>query len=259
MKNVLIFGALALCLNSFGQSKKEQIAALNYSMDSLNVILSTTRNKAAKDIGELNTTIEDLNQEIAQLKSEVISLKLDLAEMSTTNVELEAKLKNNSSETLMSQFVSGFYDNIELSIEENQRAYETGSPFPSKNYSIYLSSRARIPQERLKELTGAYHYMFNIGSSEVISVLKNKKLYEVRVKVNYWRYEVGELINEEVITVELEKGIPKITGWYDVKIKMDDGGLDEYEGLNYSDTEQTNLYQLIGGSNRRRVDYIKLD
>ena len=259
MKNLLLFGALALCLNSYGQSKKEQIAALNYSMDSLNVVLSTTRNKAAKDIGELNTTIEDLNQEITQMKSEIISLKLDLAEMSTTNVELEAKLKNNSSETLMSQFVSGFYDNIELSIEENQRAYETGSPFPSKNYSIYLSSEARIPQERLNKLTGAYHYMFNIGSSEVISVLKKKKSYEVRVKVNYWRYEVGELINEEVITVELEKGIPKITGWYDLKIKMDDGGLDEYEGLNYSDTEQTNLYQLIGGSNRRRADYIKLD
>ena len=67
MKNLLLFGALALCLNSYGQSKKEQIAALNYSMDSLNVVQSTTRNKAAKDIGELNTTIEDLNQGYGQL------------------------------------------------------------------------------------------------------------------------------------------------------------------------------------------------
>jgi hypothetical protein len=33
MKNLLLLGALALCLNSYGQNKKEQIAALNYSID----------------------------------------------------------------------------------------------------------------------------------------------------------------------------------------------------------------------------------
>jgi regulator of replication initiation timing len=114
MKNLLLFWALALCLNSYGQSKKEQIAALNYSMDSLNVVLSTTRNKAAKDIGGLNTTIEDLSKEISDLKRDLSELessvstlkkdkmiltsenekfKTDLEEISKTNVELEAMVK----------------------------------------------------------------------------------------------------------------------------------------------------------------------
>ena len=121
MKNLLLFGALALCLNSYGQSKKEQIAALNYSMDSLNVVLSTTRNKAVKDIGGLNTTIEGLNTTIEDLSKEISDLKRDLSELessvstlkkdkmiltrenekfktdleeiSKTNVELEAKVK----------------------------------------------------------------------------------------------------------------------------------------------------------------------
>ena len=61
MKNLLLFGVLALCLNSYGQSKKQQIVALNYSIDSLNIVLETTRDNASKDIDGLNTTIDSLN------------------------------------------------------------------------------------------------------------------------------------------------------------------------------------------------------
>ena len=74
MKNLLLFWTLTLCLTSYGQSKKQQIVALNYSIDSLNVVLSITKNKAAKDIGRLNKTIGDLSKKIAQLKSDVSSL-----------------------------------------------------------------------------------------------------------------------------------------------------------------------------------------
>ena len=95
MKNLLLFGVLALCLNSYGQSKKQQIVALNYSIDSLNVILSITRNKAAKDIGELNTTIEGLNTTIEGLNTtievlseEISDLKRDLSELESLRVVL---------------------------------------------------------------------------------------------------------------------------------------------------------------------------
>jgi len=39
MKNLLLFGALALCLNSFGQSKKQQIEALQGRADSITNVL----------------------------------------------------------------------------------------------------------------------------------------------------------------------------------------------------------------------------
>ena len=39
MKNLLLFGALALCLNSFGQSKKQQIEALQGTADSITNVL----------------------------------------------------------------------------------------------------------------------------------------------------------------------------------------------------------------------------
>ena len=39
MKNLLLFGVLALCLNSFGQSKKQQIEALQGRVDSITSVL----------------------------------------------------------------------------------------------------------------------------------------------------------------------------------------------------------------------------
>ena len=39
MKKLLLFGALALCLNSFGQSKKQQIEALQGRADSITNVL----------------------------------------------------------------------------------------------------------------------------------------------------------------------------------------------------------------------------
>jgi hypothetical protein len=105
MKLLITF--LLLSSVSFGQSKKDQIMALNKSIDSLSTVLSTSRDNSAQDIGALSTTIDGLNSEITQLKSDVSSLessttkltkdneklKLDLEELSKKNLELEEKLK----------------------------------------------------------------------------------------------------------------------------------------------------------------------
>ena len=153
MKTLLLFAALALSINVFGQSKKEQIITLNNSIDSLNTVLKTTRDNASKDIGGLNTTIVGLNSEITQLKSDVSSLessttkltkendkfKLDLGELSEKNLELEAKLKaievekqNESSPLMFNLIVS------------NQRAspagivYSDGTIMTIADYKIEL-------------------------------------------------------------------------------------------------------------------------
>jgi|TARA_B110000908_G_C10148266_1_gene400090 hypothetical protein len=103
----VLFTFILLSGVCFGQSKKAQIEALNKSLDSLELVLTTTRDNSAKDIGELNATIQGLSAEIAQMKSEVSNieasetklkkevnkLKLDLAELSKKNLDLEAKLK----------------------------------------------------------------------------------------------------------------------------------------------------------------------
>ena len=105
MKNLLIF--LLISTTSFAQNKKEQIEALNHSVDSLNTVLATTRDNSAKDIRELNDKIKKVRDEVITLKVDLIyiqtsktvmkkendKLKTDLGELSMKNLELEAKLK----------------------------------------------------------------------------------------------------------------------------------------------------------------------
>ncbi len=100
MKRLLLFGVLALSINAFGQSKKEQIVALNYSIDSLNTVLSTARDKSSKDIQGLNYEIAQLKSDMSSLESSTTKLtneneklKLDMEKMSMKNLELEAELK----------------------------------------------------------------------------------------------------------------------------------------------------------------------
>ena len=100
MKTLLLFGALALSINAFGQSKKEQVIALNTSIDSLNIVLATIRDNAFKAIGVLNSEITQLKSDVSSLESSSTKLtkdneklKLDLAEVSKKNLDLEAKLK----------------------------------------------------------------------------------------------------------------------------------------------------------------------
>ena len=75
MKNLLIF--LLISTNSFAQNKKEQIEALNHSVDSLNTVLATTRDNSAKDIRELNDKIKkvdvpDLSDSIDEISFVVV-------------------------------------------------------------------------------------------------------------------------------------------------------------------------------------------
>ena len=91
----------------FGQNRKDQIEALNKSIDSLNTVLSTTRDNSAKDISSLNDKIKEVTDELTALKSDLTNLqssntnltkendklKTDLGELSKKNLELEAKLK----------------------------------------------------------------------------------------------------------------------------------------------------------------------
>lgn len=101
----------------FGQSKKEQIVDLKKLIDSLNIVLETTKENGVKETRELNTTIEVLNKEIAVLKErrkflenlnnkttkEIERLLIELAEISKKNLELQTRVKAFEEEIYSSQ------------------------------------------------------------------------------------------------------------------------------------------------------------
>ena len=133
MKTLLLFAALALSINVFGQSKKEQIITLNNSIDSLNAVLVTTRDNSTKEIKSLNDKIKEVSDEVTALKSDLTNLqtsnvkltkeneklKLDLEELSQKNLTLEARVRAFQEEKYSSQ--KSF-----TSITENLQDWENG-------------------------------------------------------------------------------------------------------------------------------------
>ena len=91
MKTLLLL-LLLVPMMSFGQNKKEQIAYLNERVDSLNVLLSTMRNKASRDESILRDKIGELNITIDELNSDNNILKIGVNELSKKKLSLEIKL-----------------------------------------------------------------------------------------------------------------------------------------------------------------------
>ena len=160
MKTLLLFAALALSINVFGQSKKEQIITLNNSIDSLNAVLVTTRDNASKEIESRDATINELNSEITQLKSDVSSL-----ESSTTKLQEEIDKLRTSFEELAKK-------NLELKvIESNWKVFEGFHSFLKRFLSDHTFQKLHC-QFPLK--LGGVEWVSDIDTEVVWSLLDEK-------------------------------------------------------------------------------------
>lgn len=78
--------------NVNAQSKKHQILSLNQSIDSLRLVLATTRDNSVKDIKHLNITIEGLNANVKEITKEKTTLKSALTISQNSNNRLSIDL-----------------------------------------------------------------------------------------------------------------------------------------------------------------------
>lgn len=90
MKNLLIF--LLISTTSFAQNKKEQIEILNFRVDSLNTVLSATRDNSTKDISVLNDNIKEISNEVTALKSDLTNLQTSNNMLTSENIKLKTDL-----------------------------------------------------------------------------------------------------------------------------------------------------------------------
>ena len=101
MRTLLLI-LLLVPMMSFGQSKKKQIEALNFSLDSLNTLLSNTRTNSAKETKELNNSINNLNKEKEKLNLTIESLNVTNDKLTTETYQLNKKIGvlNNSLDSI---------------------------------------------------------------------------------------------------------------------------------------------------------------
>ena len=214
MKNLLLFGVLALCLNSYGQSKKQQIVALNYSIDSLNVILSITRNKAAKDIGELNTTIEglnttieglnttiedlseeisDLKRDLSELESSVSTLEKDKSKLALENEKFKTDLeeiskKNSDLEAKMELYKTTLRDSIS-SIHSSSNIISSNSPSNSSDFlNNYFFDQIPLPNNSFSLVLTKI--MYRTGNIYDPLMMSYSELLNLNA-FNFWVVEPG--------------------------------------------------------------------
>jgi len=149
MKNLLIF--LLISTSSFAQNKKEQIEALNHSVDSLNTVLATTRDNSAKDIRVLNDYIKKVRDEVTALKGELTNLQTSNNKLSKEN----DKLKTDLGELSMKN------DKLKLDLEELDLEE--------------LSKENDILKLYLEELSMNFYNFPSgpIGSNKIVEINKN--------------------------------------------------------------------------------------
>ena len=272
MKNLLLFGALTLCLNSFGQSKKQQIEALNYSIDSLNVVLSITRNKAAKDIGELNTTIEGLNTTIEDLSEEISDLKRDLSELESSVSTLEkdkSKLalenekfktdleeiskKNSDLEAKMELYKTTLRDSIS-SIHSSSNIISSNSPSNSSDFlNNYFFDQIPLPNNSFSLVLTKIMYRtekdYN-SSMPAYSELLNLNAF------NFWVVEPGLKRKKDRYTPPEEQlgfndiVIPKNFDYFNSKLPKIEILKNKLLTLNYNDgSEESFLFNVKQSKN----------
>jgi len=121
MKVLLLLISLITTLNTFSQSKKDQIEVLNLQLDSIKQVLilertSAHKNSASKDsvISSINSQIENQNDEISNLNSELSTAirELDKTEEQNRSLQKLIALKSDSLKLLMSK-----KDNTDLDVE----------------------------------------------------------------------------------------------------------------------------------------------
>ena len=160
----LLFTFLLLSSVCFGQNRKDQIEALNKSIDSLNTVLATTRDDSAKDISSLNDKIKEISDEVTALKGDLTNLqtsnnklskendmlKTDLGELSKKNLELEAKLKNIELKTNTINKLIGYWSLPQYCCHKNNTCNDNESAglydinffviyFDSLKYELHIS------------------------------------------------------------------------------------------------------------------------
>ena len=142
MKGLLLFLILFISVNSYAQSKKEQIAILNYKIDSLNkeyikdtVILSNANQLMDRRFDLLSNKMTSARVEMAS-KSEMIESKLNTIEsLETKNLQLAKALRDLEARQ------------IELLANKNELELEIGRLLMGENSSEYYGATEEVAIE----------------------------------------------------------------------------------------------------------------
>ncbi len=221
MKLLPLCTLLLITSLSYGQSKKQQIEFLTFRVDSLNNELSTTRDKAFKDIQSRDATIDGLKKELTQLKSDLSDLesfttllttdnqilKLDLEELSMKNLELEAKL------ITIEDVIKNKLDDLKLNLITFNEEELAGIDMTVADYVIQLLDGSTVIDTFRSEYAEAVYfepeegvvYTRSEAGSQSTYYFKKIGTHAVTFIKNWYHPDVGEDGHDEDVWIKTYK------------------------------------------------------
>ena len=147
----------------------------------------------------------------------------------------------------VNEFVTSFYNSLELTDEENQLHYETGDvEFNIDNFNQLINSDSKFSAKRVDQLTGTYHDRCHISLVQTKKVEINTPIITIVTNDKYGMYEMGNFFNNEQLTLVLTSGKLKLLKWEDINLeKMYKAPYDHMQDFNEKD-----FYQALGSINR---------
>jgi hypothetical protein len=268
MKKVLLFLLFFSLGQSFAQSKKEQIAGLQFQLDSLKSKLTLERNLAkqneeilyAKIVSlkeeinefqlqkkELNgalekkeAVLEEVNKRLETAKEEIFSLnnKYDKLSVSYTTLSKASAEKDNQ---LVRLFVEKFYRSLEPSPELYVHQIFNRDEFDLQPFYALLDLNVVYSKERILAITGEGHEYIKMSLSSIDDIKITNQVAEIITSVEYRMYEAGLFINEEKLTINLASTKPALIKWEDIGVKKF-----ELYGEFIEDASVNTFYELMG-------------
>jgi hypothetical protein len=274
MKKVLLLLLFFSLGQSFAQSKKEQIAGLQFQLDSLGAKLTLERNLAKQneeilnakiasllvEINQLNIQKKELNQDLEKKEVEIESVskrlensrkevadlknKYDSLSVAFKNYSLSSSGKDNQ---ILKTFVEKFYGSLELSDKlSNQHNNFGGVIFNTNQFYSLLDSNAVYSKKRIQNLTGEYHGYYTMRLMSIDQIKITNQVAEIIVTVGYGIYETGGFDNEERLLINLASGRLGLLRWEDLRLKK----MEVRNEYGIDDFTEKDFYKSMGSINK---------
>lgn len=284
MKKILLLFLFFSLSQSFAQSKKEQIAVLQFQLDSLSSKLIRERNLNSQNQELLNAKNASLKEEIsglqlqkkeltgalekkeadldgvfkrlvtstkdvADLKNKYDSLSVAYKTLSQESVANYTQLQKASADRdnqLVRLFVEKFYRSLEPMPELYDFSIFNETPFDLKPFYALLDLNAVYSRERINKLNGENHEYTKMSLISIDRIKITNQVAEVITSVEYKMYEFHGFINQEKLIINLASPTMGILRWEDIRLKS----IKNYSAEMNEDWTERDFYKSMGSINK---------
>jgi archaellum component FlaC len=284
MKKVLLLLLFFSLGQSFAQSKKEQIAVLQFQLDSLSSKLTLERNlnsqnkellnaqitslkeeinglltqkkelngvleKKEADLEGVSKRLENSTKEVGDLKNNYDSLSVAYTTLSQESVAYYTQLQKASADRdnqLVRLFVEKFYRSLEPSPETYDYSIFNPQSFDLDPFYALLDLNAVYSKQRITSLNGEGHEYIKMSLVSIDDIKITNQVAEVIASVEYKMYEFQGFINQEKLIINLASPTLGLLRWEDVRLKK----IDNYRPDMDENWTEKDFYKSMGSINK---------